>query len=69
MGNSILGAMSGLSVFPAIAIPADDPSRGIFPMRSGLRARLDARSDFVLHSVGPPDGGVSPTDSALRPPM
>ena len=54
---------------PSYSNPADDPSRGIFPMRSGLRARLDARSDFVLHSVGPPDGGVSPTDPALRPPM
>lgn len=38
---------------PSHSNPADDPSRGIFPMQSGLRARLDARSDLVLHAVGP----------------
>ena len=37
---------------PSHSNPADDPSRGIFPMQSGLRARLDARSDVVLHAVG-----------------
>ena len=38
---------------PSHSNPADDPSRGIFPMQAGLRARLDARSDSVLHAVGP----------------
>ena len=37
---------------PSASNPADDPSRLIFPMQPGLRARLDAKSDFVLHAVG-----------------
>ncbi|CAE7689738.1 unnamed protein product [Symbiodinium necroappetens] len=37
---------------PSASNPADDPSRLVFPMQPGLRARLDAKSDFVLHAVG-----------------
>ncbi|CAE7221598.1 unnamed protein product [Symbiodinium microadriaticum] len=37
---------------PSASNPADDPSRLIFPMQPGLRARLDAKSDFVLHAIG-----------------
>ena len=37
---------------PSASNPADDPSRLIFPSQPGLRARLDAKSDFVLHAVG-----------------
>ncbi|OLP96450.1 hypothetical protein AK812_SmicGene21315 [Symbiodinium microadriaticum] len=42
----------GFEHVPSASSPADDPSRLIFPMQSGLRARLDAKSDFVLHAVG-----------------